>query len=183
MTTGEDGATSGTVTPYVTDLASSEAFAWKVHGALQDWTAKVDTKASIVMALETALFSGMVTFSLSRTSVYPLGWASLHHCGLALLFASIFLTGLAVFPQLRRRDSAKSWKNQFVYFGHLRKWEPAALAEALADREQNASLRMLSDQLVAMSRIAWGKHLLVQWSLLVALAGCLAVGIPLVAIT
>jgi hypothetical protein len=182
MTVGEDRAVPEPVAACVVGSASGEAFAWKVHGALQDWTAKVDTKASIVMTLETALLSGVVAFSRLQTS-RPLGWALLHNCGLVLLFASIVLAGAVVFPQLSRHNSNKSWQNQFVYFGHLRQWEPAALAEALADREPNVSLRMLSDQLVTMSRIAWGKHILVQWSLLVALAGCIAVGIPLVAIT
>lgn len=107
--------------PCVAASASGEAFAWKVHGALQDWTAKVDTKASIVMTLETALLSGMIAFSRSRTTAYPLGWESLHHCGLILLFVSIVLAGAVVFPQLRRRDSANSWQDQFVYFGHLRR--------------------------------------------------------------
>ncbi len=183
MTAREDPAVPEAVAPCVADPASSEAFAWKVHGALQDWTAKVDTKASIVITLETALLSGMLAFSGSRTSEYPRGWASLHHCGLVLLFASIILAGAVVFPQLRRRDSAKSWQSQFVYFGHLQQWESAALAEALVGRGSNGSLRMLSDQLVTMSRIAWRKHVLVQWSLLLALVGCIAVGIPLVAIS
>jgi hypothetical protein len=182
MTIGEDHAVSELVEPCAAATASDEAFAWKVHAALQDWTAKVDTKASIVMSLETALLSGMVAFSGSRTSVYPAGWALSHHCGLVLLLTSIVLAGVVVFPRLRSRNSAKSWQNQFVYFGHLRKWEPAALAEAIAGRGSNVSLRMLSNQLVTMSRIAWRKHVLVQWSLLVALAGCIAVGIPLVVI-
>jgi Family of unknown function (DUF5706) len=182
MTVEGDHAISELVEPCVAATASNEAFAWRVHEALQDWTAKVDTKASIVMSLETALLSGIVAFSGSRTSVYPVGWALSHHCGLVLLLASIVIAGAVVFPQLRRRDSVKSWQNQIIYFGHLRKWEPAVLAEAIAGRESNVSLGMLSDQLVTMSRIAWRKHVLVQWSLLVALAGCIAVGIPLVAI-
>lgn len=183
MTVEEHRAVSELVIPCVADSASGEALAWKVHGTLQDWTAKVDTKASIVMTLETALLSGIVAFSTSRAFTYPLGWASLHRCGLILLFVSIVIAGAVVFPQLRRRDSVKSWNTQFVYFGHLRQWEPAALAEALADRGSNVNLLMLSDQLVAMSRIAWKKHVLIQWSLLFALVGCIAVGIPLVAVS
>lgn len=171
------------VIPCAGGPTSGEEFAWKVHGALQDWTAKVDTKASIVMTLETALLSGMVAFNSSRASGYSFSWASLHNCGLTLLFVAVALAGAVVFPQLHRRDSAKPWQDQFIYFGHLRKWEPAALAEALVNRGSNGSLSMLSDQLVSMSRIVWIKHVLVQWSLLLAFMGCLAVGIPLVAVS
>jgi hypothetical protein len=183
MNVGEDHAVAKPVASCALDPSGGEEFAWKLHEALQDWTAKVDTKASIVMTLETALLSGVVAFSGSRASEYPSSWTPLHDCGLILLFASIVLVGAVVFPQLRRCDSVKSWKKQFIYFGHLRKWEPTALAEALAGTESHMGLRMLSDQLVTMSQIAWRKHVLVQWSLLVALAGCIAVGIPLVAIT
>ncbi|MGH3695157.1 MAG: Pycsar system effector family protein [Pseudonocardiaceae bacterium] len=168
--------------PFGTASASGVEFAWKVHGALQDWTAKVDTKASIVMTLETALFSGMLAFTRSQVSAYPRNWSSFHHCGLVLLFVSIVLAGAVVFPQLHRRDSTKSWSNKLVYFGHLRLWEPSALTEALASAQPEINLRMLSDQLVAMSRITWRKHVLVQWSLLVALTGCIGVGTPLIAI-
>ena len=134
------------------------------------------------MTLETALLSGMLAFTRSQVSVYPRGWSSFHYCGLVLLFISIVLAGAVVFPQLRRSDSTKSWQYQFVYFGHLRLWESSALTKALAGRQPEINLRMLSDQLVAMSRIAWGKHVLVQWSLLVALTGCIGVGTPLLAI-
>jgi hypothetical protein len=179
----EDHALCEPVTPRTVDPTTGEAFAWKLHGALQDWTGKIDTKASIVMTLETASLSGIVAFSGSRSSEYSATWTSLHRCGLVLLFTSIILVGAVVFPQLRKRDSVKSWQDQFIYFGHLRKWAPESLAEALAGAGANAGLQMLSDQIITMSRIAWRKHVLVQWSLFFALAGCLAVGIPLVAIT
>jgi hypothetical protein len=179
MKVGEDQAAFAPAAPSI-DCSKGEAFAWKLHEALQDWTAKVDTKASIVMTLETALLSGVVAFSGSRRFDYLHGWAPLHNGGLVLLFASIVLAGGVVFPQLRGSDSSKSEENHFVYFGQLRKWEYAALVETLASIESSAALRMLSSQLIIMSRIAWRKHVLVQWSLLVALAGCIAVGIPLV---
>jgi pycsar effector protein len=180
--TRKDQARLESVIPYSADAASGEAVAWKLHAMLQDWIAKVDTKASIVMTLETALLSGLIVFSGSNIANYPLVWKLLQHCGLVLLFASILIAGAVVFPRLRRRDSAKSWQRGFIYFGHLRNWEPEALAEALKRMESSSSLRMLSDQLVTMSRIAWNKQILVQCSLLVALTGCVAAGIPLVAL-
>lgn len=167
--------------PYVADAASGESLAWKLHAILQDWIAKVDTKASIVMTLETALLSGLIAFSGAHGANYPLIWELLRHCGLVLLFISILVAGAVVFPRLRRQDSAKSWQRGVVYFGHLRHWEAEALAEALNSIDPSSGLRMLSDQLVIMSRIAWNKQILVQCSLLVALAGCVAAGIPFVA--
>lgn len=170
------------VAPYHDDAVTGEALAWKLHAILQDWTAKVDTKASIVMTLETALLSGAIALSRSRTVNYPPAWTLLQNSGLVLLFASILLAGAVVFPRLRRRDSTRSWQRGLIYFGHLRNWEPEALAAALKRMEPSAGLRMLSDQLVTMSRIAWKKQILVQFSLLVALAGCVATGIPFVAL-
>ncbi|MGH3942196.1 MAG: Pycsar system effector family protein [Pseudonocardiaceae bacterium] len=136
------------------------------------------------MTLETAVLSGIIAFSASPTSAYPHAWLwVLHKSGLILLFTSVVLAGAVVFPQLCRREVARSWRNGLVYFGHLRLWQPATLADALTVRGSDVNLLTLSTQLVIMSRIAWTKHVLVQWSLLVALVGCIAVGIPLVVTT
>ena len=35
-------------------------FAWRTHSAITDWTAKVDVKASIVLALETAIMGAVM---------------------------------------------------------------------------------------------------------------------------
>lgn len=158
-----------------------EEFAWHVHQTLQDWTAKVDIKASIVMALETGLLS--VVFALSGPIAIAGGRSEavfwLHRGGLLLLFGSTVLAGAVVFPQIRCRGSARSWRDNCIYFGHLRRWKPANLWVELAANNPNRELQMLSTQLVTMSRITWRKHVTLQWSMLCALLGCLTVGLTL----
>lgn len=58
-------------------VAATE-FAWRTHSAITDWTAKVDAKASIVLALESAIMGAVITFSgrdrpLSALQGWPLG--------------------------------------------------------------------------------------------------------------
>ena len=67
----------------------------------------------------------------------------------------------AVFPQLNRRTSSAEWKDGLIYFGHLRRWDASLLAKKMQD---TAMLPVLSKQLVAMSAIAWRKHVFLQWS-------------------
>src|SRR3954454_8490903 len=51
-------------------------FAWRVHGALDAWTGKVDTKASITLAIESAVLGFVLTLS-KVASVSPRWTASL----------------------------------------------------------------------------------------------------------
>jgi hypothetical protein len=64
------------------------------------------------------------------------------------------------------------WPDNFVYFGHLKHWDPDALADELRQRDP---LPILTRQLVVMSRIAATKHRRVQESLIVALVGAFLV--------
>ncbi|MGH3864897.1 MAG: Pycsar system effector family protein [Pseudonocardiaceae bacterium] len=149
---------------------------------MQDWTAKVDTKASIVMALETGLSSIILAFSDSvRFPNHPDGalfWA--HRSGLVLLFVSIVLAGAVVFPQIRHRSSARSWQDNYLYFGHIRHWQPTELAAELLSGRTRRHLHALSTQLVVMSRVVWRKHVALQCSMLCALLGCIAIGVTLI---
>jgi hypothetical protein len=159
------------------DRAPSDGieFAWRVHGALDSWTGKVDTKASIALAIEAAIFGFVVTLSRNGER-----FASLHgarsdwyHVGLALLLLSVAMSLAVVVPQLNRSASRKSWRSNMIYFGHLRHWKPEELARAL--REERLDEAQLARQLVAMSKIAWRKHACLQWSVagLVLGAACL----------
>jgi hypothetical protein len=186
-TTRRNGRGSGRTVPIrsTTDgllTLVPEDFAWRIHQSLQDWTTKVDTKASIVMALETGLSSIILTFSGSvRFPNHPNGallWA--HHGGLVLLFVSIALAGAVVFPQIRHRASARSWQENYVYFGHIRHWQPTELAVELLSGRESRHLHALSTQLVTMSRVVWRKHVALQCSMLCALLGCIAIGVTLI---
>lgn len=153
------------------DDAEAIEFAWKVHAALDSWTGKVDTKASIVLAIESALFG----FTVAQTKTGA-RFADLKGCeqtlygfGFGLLLAAVLLALAVVFPQLKGRDAKKSWRKNMIYFGHLRYWEPTELAKAL--RHERPVLDQLAQQLVKMGQIAWRKHRLLQGSLvMVALA-------------
>lgn len=136
----------------------------------------MDAKASIALAIEAAV-AGLVALmatgdgelaDASGLAAWSLG------AGVLLLAASVVLSVLVVFPQLRGRATRGEYSNDVVYFGHLRLWEPQSLAARLA--EDSGELDGLARQLVRMSKIAWRKHVWLQWSLALFVTGVLAVG-------
>jgi len=151
-------------------------FAWKVHDALDSWTAKVDTKASIVLAIEAALAGFVITLSNKGDRLAGLhGYrVDLDRIGLGFLVASVLFSLAIVWPQLGRRKAKRNWSSNMIYFGHLRRWDPDKLASELAEGVPNVS--QLALQLVTMSKVNWRKHVWLQWSLL-----CLVVGSGLLA--
>lgn len=154
-----------------------EAYAWRINQGLHEWTAKVDAKASVVLSLETAVLGIVLLFAGSGK---PLGELSgpavwVFRVGVSLLAAAIVIAGAAIFPQLNRREAKRRWRQNYVYFGHLRHWEPAALIAAL-DNDGPARTRMvLATQLIALSKIIWRKHTLLQCSMSLVAAGNLAI--------
>ncbi|WP_433477987.1 Pycsar system effector family protein [Spirillospora sp. CA-142024] len=148
-----------------------------MHQALHDWTAKVDAKASVILTLETAILSMIIVFAghgkrLDRLSEWET-WG--FRGGVALLVAAIALAGSAVFPQLNRRDARRNWAQNYVYFGHLRRWTPAELVGALENGGDHRSKLVLSTQLIALSKIVWRKHAFLQYSMAMVVAGNAAV--------
>ncbi len=150
--------------------------AWRIHGALTDWTGKVDTKASFVLTIESALVVTVIALSGSGRRLSDLDGAArpVYWIGVASITLAVVLVALAVKPRVRRRDVAHEWQDNFIYFGHLRYWSPEQLEDALRGQPV---LPVLTRQLVNMSKIAWRKHLLIEVSLL-----CAAVGTALVAL-
>ena len=144
-----------------------DEYGWRVHGLLDSWTGKVDNKASIVLAIESAAFAFVVT-QTAKGKVFadPGGvGAWVFRLGLVLLLVAIALALLVVLPQLDRRQSAKDWAKNSIYFGHLRHWDPDNLAEQLPDQAAHQR-EQLAKQMVAMSKIAWRKHIWLQGSLI-----------------
>ncbi len=142
---------------------------------LDTWTGKVDNKASIVLAIESAAFAFVVT-QTSKGKLFANPGAVgawVFRLALALLLVSIALALLVVLPQLNRRRSTKDWAQNSIYFGHLRHWEPDQLAKALPDQAAQQA-DQLARQMVAMSKIAWRKHSCLQGSL-----GALAAAVTL----
>lgn len=146
--------------------------AWRIHAALMDWTAKVDTKASFALSLESAVVTALAAFSddLAPSSFAVRRWvvAALYWGGVGLLMAAIAMSVAVVMPRLDSGRAKADSQDGFVYFGHLRYWAPAQLTEALRGRDP---VPVLSRQVIAMSRISWHKHRLVQMSLVAATVG------------
>lgn len=152
--------------------------AWRIHDKIAGATGAVDSKAAFLFTVQSAALVVIVTLSdgtrtLSRATS---AWEScLLLTGTLLLLVAALLSATIVVPRLRIRAVRRSedeWKTHFVYFGHLRHWDPRALESALRDRPV---LPVLSDQLVHMSRIAWRKHIVAVISLVVTLAGLASV--------
>jgi hypothetical protein len=152
------------------DPASAEAHAravetaWRIHAELGNWTAKVDAKASFALTLESAATAGVIALSTDDHVLADLhGWGtrSLLWIGTILILTSGVFSMLVVVPRLRARKVKAEAPSNFIYFGHLMHRESAELTTAL---KQADILPVLSRQLIAMSKIAWGKHRHVQLS-------------------
>jgi hypothetical protein len=115
------------------DAAGGPEHAWRVHGALDSWTGKVDSKASTVLAIESAVLAFVITLTEPGKAFHDLHGAErvCHRAGLVLLIAAVALALAVVVPQLNRRASRRDWHTNTIYFGHLRHWDPDALADTL----------------------------------------------------
>jgi hypothetical protein len=114
-------------------------FAWRAHAAQEAWTAKVDAKASLLLALEGGL---LVAALAGHTKDGPL--AGLHGgrnaaqgIGMCLLLLAIGMAAGAVIPMLGRvREHRASHESNTIYFGHVRHWDPPCM---LIDYEHRPS--------------------------------------------
>jgi Family of unknown function (DUF5706) len=146
-------------------------FAWRVHAALDSWTGKVDVKASIALAIESAVFGFVVTLSSKGERFAALAGSRLdwYRIGLGFLLFSVLASLAVVLPQLNRWKSRRDWRGNMIYFGHLRHWDAQKLAKAL--KQDLPYEEQLARQLVSMSKIAWRKHAWLQWSLISLVIG------------
>lgn len=151
--------------------------AWKIHAALVDWTGKVDAKASFALTLESAALAAVVAFSSSGRPLGALSGAGTllaYRAGVVALVVAAVCAVAAVIPRVRFWATLSEWETNVIFFGHVRHWsDSAALAAAL---EQRDMLDVLARQHIAMSKIAWSKHLWVQFSLALAVLGSALVG-------
>ena len=159
-------------------------FAWRVHDALQGWTASVDVKASIVVVVETAV-TGAATHALVTHH------GELHSAvGLHLATAIIALTALVlavacalwvIFPRLERQRTRMLQSRGLIYFGHLHTQTPECIQAALAALTTEEVQRQLALQLQVTSAVAWRKHAWLQASLLLFALGAAVLVISFVA--
>ena len=151
--------------------------AWRIHGAVADWTGKVDAKASFALTIESAVLAGIITLSGSGHRLHgPAGFwpRTMYWVGTSLVILGACLAVLVVAPRLRGGKVSGEAGRNFVYFGHLQHWTPGELEDALQNRDV---LPVLTRQLVVMSQIAWTKHIRVKWSLYAASAGSVLVAL------
>ncbi|MGW9426664.1 Pycsar system effector family protein [Streptomyces decoyicus] len=151
--------------------------AWKLQAGLADSTGKADAKASFALAIQsTALALLGILTSTGRSPSNPSHGASLIFlwAGVLLLASGACCAASAVSPNLRKERRGPQSDDDFLFFGHLRHWDPAALEAAIKDKDL---LPQLSRQIVVMSEIAWTKHRRVQWSFALAAAGAAALGL------
>lgn len=142
--------------------------AWRIHGALVDWTGKVDAKASFAFALESAGLGVIVTLSGKDRLFGALEgpWQNISYIVAAA--ALVLGAGCAmwvVIPRLRATKVGKEWQDNFIYFGHLKYWKPEDLPAKIKATDL---LPVITNQMVRMSKIAWMKHVLVVISLILA---------------
>lgn len=164
-----------------TDSAKAVEFAWRVHEGIGSWTSRVDTKASIALAIEAVILGFAVNLATGTGELATASGVRLYLLGLGvlLLVASIVLSVAVIFPQLRRSKVRAEYRENFIYFGHLQHWHPEDLSVRLAG--EPIPLEQISRQLVNMSTIAWRKHAWLQWSLGLLLTGILIIGSAVVA--
>jgi pycsar effector protein len=156
------------------DEAAAVEFAWRIHTSIRDWTALADVKASIVLPLESAIFAFVITQS-SHGKIFGRlnGWSLiLYWCGIALILLAMLSAAATIVPRLDRRQIEKTWRENFTYFGHLRRWDSKELAERLR-RIGTADLDAISVNLITMSKIAWRKHEFLQASIALLVAAIL----------
>ncbi|MFJ7330931.1 Pycsar system effector family protein [Streptomyces cyaneofuscatus] len=150
--------------------------AWRIHGAVGEWTARVDAKAAFALTLESAAAAGIIALSGSGNIFADLhGWGarSLLWAGSAFILIGAVFAVLVVVPRLRAPRMQDEASGNFVYFGHLMHREATELANSL--RRTDTVLPVLSRQLIVMSKIVWRKHRHVQLSLAFFTLGLLLV--------
>jgi Family of unknown function (DUF5706) len=151
---------------------SSSAFGWQVHAALEAWTARADVKASILLAFQGGVLLFAVTSRTFLVDGRPESWSvALAVSGVCVLVGATALAAMAVLPVLGPvRRHRHDHPDNLIYFGHVRHWQAPQLAQRLAELTPGDEMRMLSVQLVAISRLSWRKHRLLQMSVLLTMA-------------
>jgi hypothetical protein len=165
------------VPPETSDHNGPTKFAWQVHLAQEAWTTKVDTKGSIMLALQGGALFAILSASGKDGALARLDGLRrlLEIAGVMAFLLAIMLAGLAVFPRLgTAREQRSHHRDHLVYFGHLRHWTPDELRTRIQRLCSEDELTDLAGQLVRISRTNWAKYRLVQLSLVLTLTGVLA---------
>ncbi len=180
---GRSGSRGGNGRSSYGEVKRGIEFGWRAHGAQENWTAKVDGKASLLLALQGGgLFAAASEHDKGSFLHGLTGWRHLIDIAACIgLVGAVVLTALAVIPMLgRTKTHVAAYRSHLIYFGHLRHWQAHQLAAELGSLRDSDELRMLARQLVAMSNVNWRKHRLVQASVALTIASI--VGLAVVAL-
>jgi hypothetical protein len=155
-------------------------FGWRAHDAVQGWTATVDSKASIVVIVETAVAGAATKALISKTG--ELHKAVGLHLACAIVAVTLLVLAVAcalwvVFPRLERSRTRRLATQGLIYFGHLRERGVDDIAQALAELTPAQERRQLASQLSISGAVAWRKHSWLQYSLV-----CFALGAALLVV-
>lgn len=143
---------------------------WRVHSTLEASSAKADAKASILLAFQGG---GLILAATSTDVIAPVGGvpAYVTACGVAMIIAAMLLAALAIAPSLGSSSChTADRRDEWIYFGHVRQWDSTGLAARMGRLSEQDQVRALAAQLVAISRITWRKHRLLQGSVALTLA-------------
>ena len=154
-------------------------FAWNIHTAQEEWTAKVDAKATFVLSLLTIALAAVLALAASADEkllpdnpLWPADYSfrqTFTALGVLATVVGIFFAAKAVFPQLKSEPNDSG----IIYFGHLRKRPHSEVLRQLRSLGQADALDSLSQQIVAMSQVNWRKHKDLQRALLIGGIGWL----------
>ena len=145
-------------------------FAWKAHATQGEWAAKVDFKASILLASQVGLLivAGALVSSRDLAST-PLANA-FGFVGIAFLVASGAAAAAVIYPILAKSNTQEV---DLLYFGHVRLMSDEELIRGIQQMSSEEEWATLARQLTRMSQGNWRKHRLLQLSIWLMGAGVL----------
>jgi hypothetical protein len=135
---------------------------------VQEWTASVDVKASIVVVVEAAVAGEASKALVSKTGELHDAAGPQLATAIAATSSLVLAVALAVwvvYPRLRRRRTTQLAPDGLIFFGHLRDRAPEDIERALATMTAADERRQLARQLHVTSEVAWRKHAYLQASL------------------
>ncbi len=160
-----------------TDDPSALGNAWKLHDAQVQWTSQVDSNASFILAIETGIMAGVVALAGDgrRLSALDDAWTrGFFVTGVAFIVLGLVVVAWCVRPRLRNPNIEAESKVDYIYFGHVRRWDGENLADQVA---RNEMMQVVTRQVVRMAEIAWRKHRYLQVSITSAMIGTLLVSL------
>jgi len=149
-------------------------FAWRVHAAQEQWATRADSKAAVVFTVEGAVIAAVVAaFGNAALADSVSGWRLLVvWLGILSSTVAVVTAFLVVIPRLGGRWQLAR-ESHFIYFGHLRSWTPAGLAERLTGLSDPEQIAQLSTQLSRAGVGNWRKYVLLRAAVIAALLGAL----------